>query len=409
MKKCILNFLEIQGYKLHCIEEGEKELIVTVSKKNKKNVCLVCGSSRKISVHSQGKWRLKKHGHYQEKQIYLKVKRKRLICLKCRKVFSEELPHIPLRFRRTNNFIKQSLKYLANNSFNEVARVNQSSYSTLKKQLYDYVDPHQILKETINLLNKVDKIYLGFDGQSYRGQEMVLTITELKLKKIIAILPSEYKHDLIKFLNYLPLDLRLKVKGIAVDMTNKNKYVLEKYFPNAKIVIDHYHVVQYTIRSMQILRRTIQSARNKDINIKKILDKNSFKLTSYEKNKLIRYFMEYPEIKEAYFIKERIVNLYKLRSPRKAQHKFKIIVFDLLNSREDELRELGRTLKRWETKILNYFSCRITNAYTEGIHTKCKLIKRKSYGFRNVETYVRKLILGLLPISFILSYTHLMT
>lgn len=74
---------------------------------------------------------------------------------------------------------------------------------------------------------------------------------------------------------------------------------------------------------------------------------------------------------------------------------------ELLNSRDADLMELGRAFSRWEDKILNYFSCRIPNAYTEGIHTKCKLIKRKSYGFRNVDTYVRKLILEIVPlISF---------
>ena len=52
--------------------------------------------------------------------------------------------------------------------------------------------------------------------------------------------------------------------GIALDMTNKNKYIMEKYFPNAKIVIDHYHVIQYTINIMQNVRETIQSARRKD-------------------------------------------------------------------------------------------------------------------------------------------------
>ncbi len=31
----------------------------------------------------------KKHGHYQEKQIHLKVKRKRLNCLKCKKILDK--------------------------------------------------------------------------------------------------------------------------------------------------------------------------------------------------------------------------------------------------------------------------------------------------------------------------------
>lgn len=409
MKKHITNFLEIQGYKICEIKEIEqKGLVVRVRKKSKKNVCPDCGKSRKISVHARGEWKLKKHGHFQEKQIYLEIKRNRLICLKCRKVFCEEFPGIPRYARKTKNFIKQSLDYLSKNSFNEVAGVNKTSYSPLKKQLYDYVDPYKLLDEKIEKLNGLDKIYLGFDGQSFRGKEMVLTITELMEREVVTILPSEYKRDLIKFLTHLPLSVRLKVAGISVDMTNKNKYVLEQYFPNAIIVIDHYHVVQYTISVMQKLRRVIQSARKREIPIKILLDKNRFDLTSSEKNKLVRYFMEYPEIKEAYWLKERIRCLYRIRSYKKAKQKFTIIKHELLRSNLPDLIELGETLGRWEKKILNYFKCRITNAYTEGIHTKCKLIKRKSYGFRNVDTYVRKLILGLMPLISIF-HTHFLT
>jgi len=404
MKKHIINFLEIQGYNIHFIEKNSnKELIITVKKKSKKNKCPGCGRSRNISIHANGKWRLKKHGHFQEKQIYLKVKRNRLICLKCRTVFSEELPGIPKYFRKTHNFVKQSLSYLSKNSFNEVSVVNNISYTSLKNQLYDYVDPYKLLREKIKRLETLNEIYLGFDGQSYRGQDMVLTITEVKQKEVITILPSELKADLIRFLNQLPLSIRLKVKGIAVDMTNKNKYVLEEYFPNAKIVIDHYHVVQYALACLQNVRRIIQSTRNIKLNIKRVLDKNSYNLTSSEKNQLIKCFIEFPKLKEAYWLKERINSLYRIEDPRKAEHKFKIIKNELLNSKEDYLIELGETMSRWETKILNYFTCRITNAYTEGIHTKCKLIKRKSYGFRNVDTYVRKLILGLFPIMLIFS------
>jgi len=40
---------------------------------------------------------------------------------------------------------------------------------------------------------------------------------------------------------------------------------------------------------------------------------------------------------------------------------------------------------------------RTTNAYTEGVHTKIKLLKRASYGLRNIEVYVKKMLLGFLP------------
>jgi len=59
----------------------------------------------------------------------------------------------------------------------------------------------------------------------------------------------------------------------------------------------------------------------------------------------------------------------------------------------------GRTLQRWSPSILNFFDHRTTNAYTEGIHTKIKMIKHVSFGFRNVQIYVRKMLLCLFPLA----------
>ena len=191
MKNNILNFLEIQGYKVESIEETkEQKLIVKVRKKKSyKNKCPDCDSA-KISCHAKGKYKLKKYSHFQEKLIYLNIKRDRLICLKCRKVFSEELPDIKKYSRVSNNFIEQSLRYLAKNSFNEVGTVNDVSYQTLKNNLYTNVDPFKLLDEKIKLLSELEEIYLGLDGQSFCGLDMVLTINEVRLKELLTILPS---------------------------------------------------------------------------------------------------------------------------------------------------------------------------------------------------------------------------
>ena len=403
MLKIVSRFLQIQNYIVYSDRENKAgELIIRVGRPNNGDVCPACGS-KKHYVHSRGNWQLKKHSHFQKNQMYLEVKRKRLKCACCQKVFSQDLPGISKYARKTINFEKQSLEHLATNSFVETGLVNKASYPTLKNQLYKYVNPLKLSFRKLDLLYSQKEIYLGVDGQSFRGQEMVLTITEVKLKETITVLPSENKEELVKFLKEWSTVLREKVKGISIDMTNKQKKTLEKYFPNAVIVVDHYHLVQHAIRLMQKTRTLIQTVSHVSIPIKKEMDKNIENLTNKEKQKLIKYFMLYPELKESYLFKERIRSLYRVSNHRKATQKFNLLKYELLTSSNRNMNDLGKTLNNWEPEILNYFSCPITNAYTEGIHTKCKLIKRKSYGFRNVQTYVRKLILGLFPLIFILS------
>lgn len=410
MKNCILNFLEIQGYVVELVSERNgQELVVKIRKKKKyKNKCPGCGS-HKISCHAKGKPRLKKHSHFQEKLIYLEIKRDRLICLKCRKVFSEELPEIKKYARTSDNFIKQSLSYLAKNSFSEVGKVNKVGYQALKTSLYNNVNPFELLDVKLNILSELEDIYLGLDGQSYRGKEMVLTITEVKRKELLTILPSELQVDLKRFLDRLDEGIRQKVKGVAMDMTNKHLRLIEAYFPNALVVIDHYHVIACALMHLQKIRTTLQSARKILIPIKKELDKNREDLTKFEKKKLAKYFKLYPELFEAYVAKEKMRSIYHIVKYEDAKEQIAILIAELVKSKEPELKDFGRTLVNWREEILNYFKCKITNAYTEGLHTKCKLIKRKSFGFRNVETYIRKLILGLLPFAWLWSYTHFST
>lgn len=402
MNKSISQFLEIDEYKILQVYENEKELIIRLRPLKRRITCPNCCKSN-LSRHANGTWKIKKHSHFQEKIIYLEVKRDRLKCLTCNHVFSQELPQIPKYARKTNNFVKQSLAYLSKNSFKEVEKVNKVGYGLLKNQLYDYVDPHRLLNEKIKALNKQKNIFLGFDGQSFRGTDMILTVTDIFKNNLITILPSETKKDLLIFLKNLSKNTRLKVKAIAMDMTNKHKKLLEQYFPNACIVTDKYHLIQYFIRQMQNTRKILQSARKVDIPIKKEMDTNIEDLTGKQQLKMLKYFMLYPKLREAYLFKEKIRSIYRVSKHSKVLRKFKILKNELLKSDNSYMKDLAKTMNNWETEILNYFKYRITNAYTEGIHTKCKLIKRKSFGFRNVNTYVRKLILGLIPLFSIFS------
>jgi len=73
------------------------------------------------------------------------------------------------------------------------------------------------------------------------------------------------------------------------------------------------------------------------------------------------------------------------------------ITLNLKLNDDRELTKWGNTLKRWTEPILNHFGNGTTNGFTEGCNTKIKMLKRLSYGLRNVEGYWRKMLLGFAP------------
>ena len=98
--------------------------------------------------------------------------------------------------------------------------------------------------------------------------------------------------------------------------------------------------------------------------------------------------------------------MYKAETKQEAEQ---ILVSLIRFMRESEYPELylwANTLKRHEPYILNYFDNHTTNAVTEGLHRKFKLIQRQAFGFRNPEVYIRRVMLAFLPLTLLRLYPH---
>lgn len=72
-------------------------------------------------------------------------------------------------------------------------------------------------------------------------------------------------------------------------------------------------------------------------------------------------------------------------------------------------RDCPQACGRWDKETMGYFYYPVTNAYSEGCHTKVKLLKRLSYGFRKVEVYIRKMLLEFMPHSPEVLAPHFLT
>ncbi len=51
-----------------------------------------------------------------------------------------------------------------------------------------------------------------------------------------------------------------------------------------------------------------------------------------------------------------------------------------------------KTINNWEKYILNSFTCKYTNGYTEGINNKIKVLKRNTYGVKNLKRFRNRIL-----------------
>jgi len=70
-----------------------------------------------------------------------------------------------------------------------------------------------------------------------------------------------------------------------------------------------------------------------------------------------------------------------------------------------ELNTFVRTFEAWEPEILNYFEARQTSAAVEGLNNKARVILKRAYGLKAVESLWTRLILDVNRATDVVLYT----
>lgn len=378
------------------VREDEDRVIVKVILKLEGMNCTYCGS---LNLYRHGKCKPREvlHSWSNGRRIYLELHRHRWRCRECGRTFNEGKELIQPRSRLTRQAQQEALWQLKDRSFSQVRRELGVGYGSLRRLLEREID-----EEALAPIVEEDEVSLGIDEHSFKRQELVHMITEVKKRKVLGILRDDRMATLKDFLSKIPQG---KVKEVCIDMKEALRKVVELLFPKAKLVADRFHVIADSNRRMDEARRIEQDVyRQRKVQIPKKIFLIGRERLSEETSKKVDVLLDrYPSLKGFYWAKEKIRELYRQESQKEAAKVLDNIIFNLKSSDDGELVRWGNTLKHWREPILNYFDNRTTNGFTEGCNTKIKMLKRISYGLRNAEVYWRKMLLGFVPCR---SYFH---
>jgi transposase len=240
---------------------------------------------------------------------------------------------------------------------------------------------------------------------------MVTTVTNLTKgkKTVLTILPNDSKATIVNFLQQVPKDAQERTTEICIDLRSSFRAAIEEGLPGVNIVADPFHVVQLAGRAVEEVRSSVLGNLGRHTpRVKKALLTPQEKLSEeYQArlNTLWQTTVSWPHLKVAWQVKEKIRNLYRSRNRASAEKKFQLILTYLEGVESRSLVVLRGTLLRWQEQILNHFDHGTSNGFTEGCHTKIKMMKRQSYGFRNRERYEKKMLLGFHSVSELVGST----
>lgn len=395
MKQDIKKLLNLQNVWVDGWEITDQE--ITVKVRNPRKYCICPHCTRSVKRVHEYKSREILHSVWQSRKVILQLVVRRFYCNHCQKAFTEHVIGIDKR-STTENFRRVLLKELARNSLSYVKQTTDISppvlYAVLKEN-------HAKFKE-IDWEEQGDNFVLGIDEHSYRGRKLVLTATNITQKKLLMVGRDDRLVTLTEFLRKAD---QKRISEVCIDMKRGYLNTIKRELPGVKVTVDKFHVVAYANKNLDEVRSLIVS---KGVHIRQILFKGKEKLSEKEKTKLELLFKKlenFPSLYQAYFIKEKLRDFYCLKDKKEARRKLNTIIMFCENSHSRYMKSFGKTLFRWKENILNYFDNYSTNAFTEGVHTKIKMIKRVSFGFRNIDNYIAKVTLAFIPFLMLIQHT----
>lgn len=226
-----------------------------------------------------------------------------------------------------------------------------------------------------------------------KGHNYLTVVINWETRRILYVGNGRKTDALKKFYGMLTKAQRAGIEAVAMDMWKPYIKATRKCLPNAAIVYDQFHVVKTfgtvidKIRISEYARATDEE-RAVMKGTKYILLKNSENLFEDERARLQELVAINKNITTTMILKDQLKKLWDCQHPEEARKTLEDWCDLAITSGIKQLKSFVKMLKDHAYGILTHCKYRIHTSLIEGINNKIKLIKRKAYGFNDIEYFI---------------------
>lgn len=293
-----------------------------------------------------------------------------------------------------------------------------------KNQLSDYrtwdqgahAEDYLLFKDNLSEHLAIDEVALS-KGELYT----LLSSRDNKDKKLISTVSGTKAEDLIEVFSKLPLDQRLRVKEVTLDMSNSLGKAVSICFPKAQKVTDRFHVVRLVAEALQQVRidqRWIEIAADNQAFIKAqkagykhnprllpngdtlkqllararyLLYKWPYQWTLQQQQRAVLLFQQYPKIRQAFDLSLSFKAIYNVTDLKKAREALSLWIQDAMASQLDAFKAAAGSIIQHFDTILAFFLNRATNAHAESFNAQIKLFRANLRGVTKTRFFLYRL------------------
>ena len=176
------------------------------------------------------------------------------------------------------------------------------------------------------------------------------------------------------------------------DMSEAYMGAITTHCPNARLVLDRFHVVKALNDAIDEVRkeqwREASAAHRKALKgLRWLLYRHSSTRSRRDTQTLRALEKHNRRIYRAWRLKDEFEQLWNFNAPWAALRFFNRWTTSALRSRLEPLRKFVATLRRHQAGILAFVETGVTNAVAEGINRIVKIVKNRASGFRHLQPF----------------------
>jgi len=380
---------------------GKRSFVIKGYLKNDLEFCPKCGCINDNNIIKKGiEKSLIKINKISEIDSYLELNKQVYKCKCCNKKTTSQSSIVDY-----GCYISNKLKLAVFNCAKEImsksliARFYNISDNTVQK-IFDTQFNHDTLYK-----NYIPEA-ICIDEFTYKKKTFAFNICDAITGKTFDVVEDRTTSNLDKYFSYYSEEARNNVKFVVMDMYNPYIELIKKWFPNAKIIIDLFHIVQLLTKSLNKTRINVmkenQEDKNKFKNYWRLILKSRFDLNNgtWKKFRCFKGLMTEIDVvnylvnKDKFF--ENSYDLYQdiLYCLQHRNYKLFVEVIEKdYNDISKQMKTTLNTLKKYSKYIKNTLEYSYSNGVMERNNNTCKLFKRISFGYRNFKNMKSRIMI----------------
>ena len=331
--------------------------------------------------------RTPRHESWGERQTTIELESRKFLCRDCGRTFWQRFPGIQPRFRATEPFRRSVCqRHYDGISRSRLAIRERISSATVERWFLDHLQ-----RKAAERATRVCPRILGIDEHFFtRKYGYATTLCDLKHHSVFDVALGRSEASLEQYLSQL--EGRDLVEMVAMDLSATYRSIVRKFFSNARIVADRFHVIRLVNQQFLACWKQLDPAGAKNRGLLSMMRRHRHNLLPHQQDRLAEYLRKHPVLETIYVFKQRLC--YLLLEKHKNQKKCRQLARRLLRQVAElrccgfaPLMTLGETLYAWREEIACMWRFTRNNGITEGFHTKMEVLNRQAFGFRNFQNY----------------------